>query len=183
VSPEAQKKTRAKAQEFEAMFLNSMFSQMTSGIRATARSAIRPAPVIWRSHATDEILKILRQIRRRRHIQRRLPHLDPAASQPRRLTEGETDMNQRPQARPAAAPAQAISTPDEARKLAEDLTDVMGALLGVIEREPNWFAPARCARRWRWNSRRVSCHAPLHGDDRKSEDLAEIPVAGIGLSC
>ena len=44
-------------------------------------------------------------------------------------------MNQRPQAKPAAAPAQAISTPVEARKLAEDLMDVMGALLGVIERE------------------------------------------------
>jgi flagellar protein FlgJ len=33
VSPEAQKKTRAKAQEFEAMFLNSMFSQMTTGVK------------------------------------------------------------------------------------------------------------------------------------------------------
>jgi hypothetical protein len=44
-------------------------------------------------------------------------------------------MNQRPQARPVAAPAQAISTPVEIRKFAEDLVDVMGALLGVIERE------------------------------------------------
>jgi hypothetical protein len=44
-------------------------------------------------------------------------------------------MNQRPQAQPAAAPARAISTPVEARKLAEDLMDVMGALLGVIEQE------------------------------------------------
>jgi hypothetical protein len=44
-------------------------------------------------------------------------------------------MNQRPQAKPAAAPARAISTPVEARKLAEDLMDVMGALLGVIEQE------------------------------------------------
>jgi hypothetical protein len=44
-------------------------------------------------------------------------------------------MNQHPQAKPAAQPAQAISTPAEARKLAEDLMDVMGALLGVIERE------------------------------------------------
>ena len=44
-------------------------------------------------------------------------------------------MNQRPQAKPAAAPAQAISTPVEARKPAEDLMDVMGALLGVIEHE------------------------------------------------
>jgi hypothetical protein len=44
-------------------------------------------------------------------------------------------MNQRPQITPAAAPAQAISTPADARKLAEELMDVMSALLGVIERE------------------------------------------------
>ena len=44
-------------------------------------------------------------------------------------------MNQRPQAKPAAAQAHTISTPVEARKLAEDLMDVMGALLGVIEHE------------------------------------------------
>ena len=42
-------------------------------------------------------------------------------------------MNQRPQARPAQAAA--ISTPVEARKLAEALMDAMSALLGVIERE------------------------------------------------
>ena len=46
-------------------------------------------------------------------------------------------MNQRPQASPspAPAPARAISTPADARKLAEDLMDVMSALLGIIERE------------------------------------------------
>ena len=43
-------------------------------------------------------------------------------------------MNQRPQAKPAA-PAQAISTPAGARKLTEELMDVMSALLGAIERE------------------------------------------------
>ena len=42
-------------------------------------------------------------------------------------------MNQRPQARPAQTAA--ISTPVEARKLAESLMEVMSALLGVIERE------------------------------------------------
>ena len=42
-------------------------------------------------------------------------------------------MNQRSQ--PSPAPAKAISTPAEARKLAEDLVDVMSALLGVIEKE------------------------------------------------
>lgn len=46
-------------------------------------------------------------------------------------------MNQRLQTRSAPAPvlAKAISTPVEARKLAEDLMDVMSALLGIIERE------------------------------------------------
>ena len=44
-------------------------------------------------------------------------------------------MKQPSQANPAAAPARTISTPAEARKLAEDLMDVMGALLGVIEQE------------------------------------------------
>src|SRR3954468_1062437 len=50
-------------------------------------------------------------------------------------------MNPRPQPKPApaAAPAPAprvvISTAIEARKLAEDLMDVMSALLGIIERE------------------------------------------------
>ncbi|WP_291851943.1 hypothetical protein [Bradyrhizobium sp.] len=42
-------------------------------------------------------------------------------------------MSEPPQARPAAA--KAISTPAEARKLAEDLMEVMSALLGIIERE------------------------------------------------
>ena len=44
-------------------------------------------------------------------------------------------MNQRQQAKPAAAPAQGISSPLEARKLAEELMAVMSGLLGVIERE------------------------------------------------
>ena len=43
-------------------------------------------------------------------------------------------MNQLPSRQPAPA-IQAASTPAEARKLAEELMDVMGALLGIIERE------------------------------------------------
>jgi hypothetical protein len=42
-------------------------------------------------------------------------------------------MLQRPQ--PPAAPVPTISTPAEARKLAENLIEVMSTLLGVIERE------------------------------------------------
>ena len=44
-------------------------------------------------------------------------------------------MNQNPQRQQAAAPAPVPATPAQARKLAEDLMEVMSALLGVIERE------------------------------------------------
>ena len=44
-------------------------------------------------------------------------------------------MNQHPQRREAPAPIPAASSASDARKLAEDLMDVMTALLGVIERE------------------------------------------------
>ena len=44
VSPQAQTKAKTQATDFEAMFLNQMFSQMTSASRATVRSAIPRAP-------------------------------------------------------------------------------------------------------------------------------------------
>jgi hypothetical protein len=44
-------------------------------------------------------------------------------------------MNQHPQRRPAPGPTPPAATATEARKLAENLMDVMSALLGVIERE------------------------------------------------
>jgi hypothetical protein len=44
-------------------------------------------------------------------------------------------MNQHPQRRQAPAPTASAATATEARKLAENLMDVMSALLGVIERE------------------------------------------------
>ena len=57
ISPEAQQKTRAKAQEFEAMFLNSMFSQMTSGIKGEGPFGDTPGTSVWRSMLTDEYSK------------------------------------------------------------------------------------------------------------------------------
>jgi hypothetical protein len=44
-------------------------------------------------------------------------------------------MNQHPQRQPAAAPISVASTIADARKLAENLMEIMSALLGVIERE------------------------------------------------
>src|SRR5690349_15066620 len=42
-------------------------------------------------------------------------------------------MNQGPQAKPAPRPR--ITTPQDARKLAEEMMDVMGKLLGIVEQE------------------------------------------------
>jgi flagellar protein FlgJ len=57
VSPEAQKKTRAQAVEFEAMFLNSMFSQMTSGVKGEGPFGDTAGTGAWRSMVTDEYSK------------------------------------------------------------------------------------------------------------------------------
>jgi flagellar protein FlgJ len=57
VSPEAQKKTRAKSQEFEAMFLNSMFSQMTTGIKGEGPFGDTTGTGVWRSMLTEEYSK------------------------------------------------------------------------------------------------------------------------------
>ena len=57
VSPEAQKKTRAKAQEFEAMFLNSMFSQMMTKTDGEGPFGGSQATGVWRSFLTNEYSK------------------------------------------------------------------------------------------------------------------------------
>jgi flagellar biosynthesis/type III secretory pathway chaperone len=44
-------------------------------------------------------------------------------------------MNQQPQAKQAPAPRPRITTPADARKLAEELLDVMSKLLGIVEQE------------------------------------------------
>jgi Rod binding domain-containing protein len=57
ISPEAQQKTRAKAEEFEAMFLNSMFSQMTTGVKGDGPFGDTTGTGAWRSMLTDEYSK------------------------------------------------------------------------------------------------------------------------------
>ncbi|MBN9580672.1 MAG: flagellar assembly peptidoglycan hydrolase FlgJ [Afipia sp.] len=54
VSPEAQTKARAKAEDFEAVFLNSMFSQMSSGIKQDGPFGNTPGTGVWRSMMVDE---------------------------------------------------------------------------------------------------------------------------------
>jgi len=57
VSPQAQAKAKGAAQDFEAVFLNSMFSQMTSGIKGEGPFGDTPGTGVWRSMLTEEYSK------------------------------------------------------------------------------------------------------------------------------
>ena len=52
-----QQKIRGQARDFEAMFLNSMFSQMTSGIKGEGPFGDTVGTGVWRSMLTDEYSK------------------------------------------------------------------------------------------------------------------------------
>ena len=53
-SPENRAKAKAKAEYFEAVFLNSMFSQMTSGLKGEGPFGDTPGTGVWRSMMTDQ---------------------------------------------------------------------------------------------------------------------------------
>jgi Rod binding domain-containing protein len=57
VSPEQQAKVRAQAQDFEAVFLNSMFAQMTDGLQGEGPFGNTPGTGVWRSMMTEEYSK------------------------------------------------------------------------------------------------------------------------------
>ena len=57
VSPQAQAKAKSTATDFEAMFLNSMFSQMTSGIKGEGPFGDTPGTGMWRSMLTEQYSK------------------------------------------------------------------------------------------------------------------------------
>jgi peptidoglycan hydrolase FlgJ len=57
VSPQAQTKAKATATDFEAMFLNSMFSQMTSGVKGEGPYGDTPGTGVWRSMLTEQYSK------------------------------------------------------------------------------------------------------------------------------
>ena len=57
LSPAAVAKARATGQDFEAVFLNSMFSQMFTGIGTEGPFGGGPATGVWRSFLTDEYAK------------------------------------------------------------------------------------------------------------------------------
>jgi flagellar protein FlgJ len=61
VSPTAQAKAKATSQDFEAMFLNSMFSQMTSGLQGEGPYGSTTGTGVWRSMLTEQYSKSFAQ--------------------------------------------------------------------------------------------------------------------------
>jgi Rod binding domain-containing protein len=61
VSPAAQAKAKATSQDFEAMFLNSMFSQMTSGLQGEGPYGSTTGTGVWRSMLTEQYSKSFAQ--------------------------------------------------------------------------------------------------------------------------
>ena len=57
VSPQAQVKAKSTATDFEAMFLNQMFSQMTSGLKGEGPYGDTPGTGVWRSMLTEQYSK------------------------------------------------------------------------------------------------------------------------------
>ena len=57
VSPQAKAKAKATAQDFEGMFLNSMFSQMTSGLKGEGPFGNTTGTGVWRSMLTEQYSK------------------------------------------------------------------------------------------------------------------------------
>jgi flagellar protein FlgJ len=57
VSPQAQAKAKATATDFEAMFLNSMFSQMTTGLKGEGPFGDTVGTGVWRSMLTEQYSK------------------------------------------------------------------------------------------------------------------------------
>jgi Rod binding domain-containing protein len=57
VSPQAQAKAKSTATDFEAMFLNQMFSQMTSGLKGDGPFGDTEGTGVWRSMLTEEYSK------------------------------------------------------------------------------------------------------------------------------
>jgi Rod binding domain-containing protein len=57
VSPQVQAKAKSTAQDFEAMFLNSMFSQMTSGLNGEGPFGNTKGTGVWRSMLTEQYSK------------------------------------------------------------------------------------------------------------------------------
>ena len=88
-------------------------------------------------------------------------------------------MNQHPHAKPAPTSAKAISTPAEARKLAEELMDVMSALLGMIERETELVRAGNIRKAMQLEEQKGELSRRYIGRGRKPEGNAQKYLAQV----
>jgi peptidoglycan hydrolase FlgJ len=58
VAPQAQAKAKATATDFEAMFLNSMFSEMTAGLKGEGPFGDTQGTGVWRSMLTEQYSRL-----------------------------------------------------------------------------------------------------------------------------
>ena len=82
---DAQARAREQAVEFEAVFLNNMFSQMFTGIDGDGPFGGGGKAGVWRSFLTERIFQVVRQGRRHRHRRSRLSLAAQPAGSPRAL--------------------------------------------------------------------------------------------------
>jgi Rod binding domain-containing protein len=61
VSPKSQAKAQATATDFEAMFLNTMFAQMTSGLKGDGPFGSTEGTGVWRSMLMEQYSKSFAQ--------------------------------------------------------------------------------------------------------------------------
>ena len=61
VPPQAQERAKSTATDFEAVFLNSMFSQMTAGLKGEGPFGDTPGTGVWRSMLTEQYSKSFAQ--------------------------------------------------------------------------------------------------------------------------
>ena len=124
-------KARAAAEDFEAMFLNSMFSQMMTSIDGEGPFGGSQATGVWRSFLTNEYSKAFAKTGGIGLAKSRLRHADGAAGGASQMTNT------------AAKPApQPIQTSAEAENLVRHLLAAMDALVATVEQETAWCGPA-----------------------------------------
>jgi Rod binding domain-containing protein len=58
VAPQAQARAKSTATDFEAMFLNSMFSEMTAGVKGEGPFGDTQGTGVWRSMLTEQYSKL-----------------------------------------------------------------------------------------------------------------------------
>ena len=102
VSPQAQAKAKGTAQDFEAMFLNQMFSQMTNGLKGEGPYGDTPGTGVWRSMLTEQYSKSFAQaggvgISNDVYRSLILQQANQVGQAKRRPDRGKSDMNQHPQ--------------------------------------------------------------------------------------